>query len=72
MFQPDEKLAAVAEIARVEQIQKALANNDEGAVQAALTMVAEIAELENGPMFLICGIGCMLTWIAQDGETDAN
>lgn len=62
----DERLASVAQAARVEQIQKAIANGDDDAEGDALTMIAEIAEQPNGPMFLISGVGAMLAWMAKN------
>ena len=69
MYPKNERLAAVAEISRVERIQHGLMDNDPKAVDEAMEMIQQIAELENGFMFLMTGIHCMLTYIERDGNT---
>jgi len=69
MDTPEDRLATAVQIERVERIQHGLMNGDEGAEADALKMIEQIAEMENGLMFLMSGIGAVLQCMAR-GTSD--
>jgi len=70
MYSKEEKLAAVLQIANIEQIQHALTNGDDGAEQKARDLIELVANLDNGLMLIVTGIGSVLHFIAKENENE--
>jgi len=63
-----DKTQVAVELAELDQIEASLKDGDESVEARAAEIIANIAEAENGLLFLFCGVKAMLKWMVSEDE----